>query len=76
MSERVIYIASPEDGNGRNAVAYGVLSALTTVARTGVFRPIACRKSPITKALVDASNAGQNINDVRGVCPKYAREHP
>ncbi|MGO5363676.1 MULTISPECIES: phosphate acetyltransferase [unclassified Bifidobacterium] len=76
MSERVIYIASPEGGNGRNVVAYGVLDALTTVARTGVFRPIACRKSPITQSLVEASNAGQGLDDVHGVCPKYAREHP
>lgn len=74
MSLTSVYIASPEGGNGRNVVAYGVLNALTSVGNTGVFRPAACKRSALTEPLLKASTAGQDPASVRGVCPRQARE--
>ncbi|RBP98348.1 phosphate acetyltransferase [Bifidobacterium aemilianum] len=74
MTKTVIYIASPEGGNGRNVVAYGVLRALAGKGNTGVFRPIACKREDFTSILLSASSAGQDLSDVRGVCPCHARE--
>lgn len=69
----IVYIASPEGGNGRNVVAYGVLRALARHGTTGVFRPIACRRESFTDILLNEANAGQDPSAVRGVCPKRAR---
>ena len=74
MSLTSVYIASPEGGNGRNVVAYGVLKALAAQSKTGVFRPAACRKETFTEVLLAAATAGQDPAGVRGVCPKRARE--
>ena len=39
---RTIYIASPEGDTGKSTVALGLVDLLTrTVARVGVFRPVA-----------------------------------
>ncbi|RSX56537.1 phosphate acetyltransferase [Bifidobacterium samirii] len=74
MSLTSVYIASPEGGNGRNVVAYGVLKALAAQSKTGVFRPACCRKETFTDVLLAAATAGQDPAGVRGVCPKRARE--
>ena len=74
MSLTSVYIASPEGGNGRNVVAYGVLKALAAQSKTGVFRPACCRKETFTDVLLAAATAGQDPAGVRGVCPRRARE--
>lgn len=74
MANEVVYIVSPEGGNGRNVVAYGVVEALSSTAKTAIFRPIACKKESLTAELLNAANAGQNIDDVRAICPKRARK--
>lgn len=68
-----VFIASPEGGNGRNVVAYGVLRTLSKQGPTGVFRPIACRRETFTGLLLDTAGAGQDPSTTRGVCPKRAR---
>jgi phosphate acetyltransferase len=73
VTTAAVYIASPEGANGRNVVAYGVLKALAANARTGVFRPIACKKETFTPVLLEAANADQNLAEVRGACPCHAR---
>jgi phosphate acetyltransferase len=72
VSHTIITIASPEGANGRNVAAYGVVRALASHCRTGIFRPVACRKETFTQALLDGANAEQRIEDVRGVCPCQA----
>lgn len=74
IMSNTVFIASPEGGNGRNVVAYGVLKALAAQGATGVFRPIACRKEGFTTVLLDAAQAGQNPATTRGVCPRRARK--
>ncbi|WEV52378.1 phosphate acetyltransferase [Bifidobacterium sp. ESL0704] len=74
MTNEVIYINSPEGKNGRNVVAYGVVKALASKGKTAVFRPVACKKEAFTGELLKASNAGQSVEQVRGVCPKCARK--
>ncbi|MDF7663935.1 phosphate acetyltransferase [Bifidobacterium sp. ESL0763] len=74
MTNEVIYIASPEGGNGRNVVAYGVIRALAAKGKTALFRPVACRKETLSAELLKAANAGQSVEQVRGVCPKCARK--
>ncbi|WP_169713093.1 phosphate acetyltransferase [Bifidobacterium tissieri] len=69
-----VYIASPEAANGRNVVAYGVVSALAGQYKTGVFRPAACKKETFTDVLLGAANAGQTREQAVGVCPCAARE--
>ncbi|MBT1176360.1 phosphate acetyltransferase [Bifidobacterium callimiconis] len=69
-----VYIASPEAANGRNVVAYGVVSALAGQYKTGVFRPAACKKETFTDVLLGAANAGQSREQAVGVCPCAARE--
>ncbi|MCH4208620.1 phosphate acetyltransferase [Bifidobacterium sp.] len=74
MTTTAIYIASPEGANGRNVAAYGVLKVLASNYRTGVFRPVACRKETFTPVLLDAANADQNLDEVRAACPCHARK--
>ncbi|MCI1831328.1 MAG: phosphate acetyltransferase [Bifidobacterium sp.] len=71
----IVYIASPEGGNGRNVVAYGVLGALSAVRATGVFRPLACRKEEFSSTLLSLAGTREALEDVRGVCPGKAREN-
>lgn len=73
MSLTTVTIISPEAANGRNVAALGVVRALASVKRTGVFRPAACRKETFTSVLLDAASAEETIEQVRGVCPKRAR---
>nr|WP_240540780.1 phosphate acetyltransferase [Bifidobacterium vespertilionis] len=69
-----VTIISPEAANGRNVVALGVVNALATAKKTGVFRPAVCKKDTFTDVLVDAANAGLTREQSVGVCPKRARE--
>ncbi|MBW3095301.1 phosphate acetyltransferase [Bifidobacterium sp. 64T4] len=73
MSLTTVTIISPEAANGRNVAALGVVRALASVKRTGVFRPAACRKETFTATLLDAATAEETIEQARGVCPKRAR---
>lgn len=73
MSLTTVTIISPEAANGRNVAALGVVRALASVKRTGVFRPAACRKETFTSVLLDAASAEETIEQARGVCPKRAR---
>ena len=73
MSLTTVTIISPEAANGRNVAALGVVRALASVKRTGVFRPAACRKETFTSVLLDAASAEDTIEQARGVCPKRAR---
>lgn len=75
MTDEIVYIASPEGGNGRNVVAYGVLKALAATKKTGIFRPIACKKETFTEELLASATAEQALTDVRGICPRRAREN-
>ncbi len=68
-----ITIISPEAANGRNVVALGVTQALSSVKKTGIFRPAVCRKDTFTDTLIAASNAGLTREQSVGVCPKRAR---
>lgn len=74
MSVTNVAIISPEAANGRNVVALGVVNALASVKKTGVFRPAACKKEGFTDILLAAANASQEREQVFGVCPKHARE--
>ena len=69
-----VTIISPEAANGRNVVALGVVNALASTKRTGVFRPAVCKKDTFTDVLVDAANAGLTREQSVAVCPKRARE--
>jgi len=73
VSLTTVTIISPEAANGRNVAALGVVRALASVKRTGVFRPAACRKETFTSVLLDAASAEETIEQARGVCPKRAR---
>ena len=73
MSLTTVTIISPEAANGRNVAALGVVRALASVKRTGVFRPAACREETFTSVLLDAASAEETIEQARGVCPKRAR---
>ncbi|KFF31181.1 phosphate acetyltransferase [Bifidobacterium bombi] len=73
MTNKVVYIASPEGGNGRNVVAWGVTKALSSQGRTAIYRSVACEKNdPLTPVLLDATNCGQDLRNVIGVCPRRA----
>ena len=77
MSLASITIISPEAANGRNVVAYGLTRALSAKAKTAVFRPIACRKHPLTPELVAASSFPETDPEIcRGKCPGHATEDP
>nr|WP_204314264.1 phosphate acetyltransferase [Bifidobacterium avesanii] len=69
-----VTIISPEAANGRNVVALGVVNALASAKKTGVFRPAVCKKDTFTDVLVAAANAGLSSEQSVGVCPKRARE--
>lgn len=74
MSLTSVSIISPEEKNGRNVVALAVAQALTSKYATGIFRPAACRKNPLTQILVD--QAGQvPLEHAFGVCQKLARNN-
>mgnify|MGYP002518352855 CR=1 FL=1 len=73
MSLTTVTIISPEAANGRNVAALGVVRALASTKRTGVFRPAVCKKETFTSTLLDAANIGQTVEQARGVCPKCAR---
>lgn len=74
MSLTSVSIISPEAKNGRNVVALAVAQALASKYATGIFRPAACRKNPLTQILVD--QAGQvPLEHAFGVCPKLARNN-
>lgn len=71
MSLTSVSIISPEAKNGRNVVALAVAQALASKYATGIFRPAACRKNPLTQILVD--QAGQvPLEHAFGVCQKLA----
>ena len=74
MSLTTISILSPEAANGRNVVAYGVIRALASEKKTGVFRPAVCKKDTFTDVLLSAANAGIAREQAVGVCPRRARE--
>ena len=73
MSLTTVTIISPEAANGRNVAALGVVRALASVKKTGVFRPAVCRKETFSQILLDIANADETIEQARGVCPKRAR---
>lgn len=73
MSLTSVTIISPEAANGRNVVALGVVNALASAKKTGVFRPAVCKKETFTDTLLAAANAGQSREQATGVCPKRAR---
>ncbi|OZG62510.1 phosphate acetyltransferase [Bifidobacterium lemurum] len=73
MSLTSVTIISPEAANGRNVVALGVVNALASAKKTGVFRPAVCKKETFTDTLLAAANAGQSREQAVGVCPKRAR---
>lgn len=74
MANEVVYIASPEGGNGRNVVAYGVVKALAALGRTAIYRPVACKHESFTDVLLTVANAGQTeAGEVRALCPRHAR---
>jgi phosphate acetyltransferase len=74
VANEVVYIASPEGGNGRNVVAYGVVKALAKQGKTAIYRPVVCKHDSFTNVLLTAANAGQADDaEVRALCPKQAR---
>ncbi|OZG69047.1 phosphate acetyltransferase [Bifidobacterium eulemuris] len=73
MSLTSVTIISPEAANGRNVVALGVVNALASAKKTGVFRPAVCKKETFTDTLLAAATAGQSREQAVGVCPKRAR---
>ncbi len=74
MSLTTISILSPEAANGRNVVAYGVVRALATAKKTGVFRPAVCKRETFTDVLLGAATSGITREQATGVCPRRARE--
>ena len=73
VSLTTVTIISPEAANGRNVAALGVVRALASTQKTGVFRPAVCKEETFTRTLLDAANVGETIEQARGVCPKRAR---
>jgi phosphate acetyltransferase len=76
QTARSIFIASPEGDAGKSTVALGLLHRLTaTVARVGVFRPIArrARRDHLLELLLAHSNAGLSYEECVGVT--YQRLH-
>ncbi|BDR52924.1 phosphate acetyltransferase [Bombiscardovia nodaiensis] len=73
MSPVNISIISPEAGDGRNVVAYGLAKALSSRQQTAVFRPIACKKETLTDTLLEACGSSLNRQDVIASCPCKAR---
>ncbi|MFT8638666.1 phosphate acetyltransferase [Bifidobacterium sp.] len=67
-------ILSPESANGRNVVAYGLVSLLSRQRKTAVFRPVACRHELFTNDLIAASGMNMSPDIVRATCPKEARD--
>lgn len=74
MSLTTISILSPEAANGRNVVAYGIVRALAATKKTGVFRPVVCKKDVFTDVLLGAATAGVTREQSVGVCPCRARK--
>ena len=72
MSLTTISILSPEAANGRNVVAYGVVRALATAKKTGVFRPAVCKRETFTDVLLGAATSGITRKQATGVCPRRA----
>ncbi|MHA3023948.1 phosphate acetyltransferase [Mycobacterium sp. BMJ-28] len=73
-----IYIASPEGDTGKSTIALGILARLAaTVAKVGVFRPIARtegeRRDYILELLLARTTAGLSYQDCVGV--SYQRLH-
>lgn len=74
VSLTTVSILSTESANGRNVIALGVVQALSTVKKTGVFRPARCKKDTFTSTLLEAASATQTLEQASGVCPCKARE--
>lgn len=70
MSLTTVTIISPEAANGRNVAALGVVRALASTQKTGVFRPAVCKKETFTQTLLDAANVGETIEQARGSVPE------
>lgn len=76
MSRINVSIISPEGGNGRNAVALGLVHALSRGHRTGVFRPAVAADEEFTAMLLDAASAEETREQATGVTPHEARMDP
>lgn len=76
MSRINVSIISPEGGWGRNAVALGVVNALSQCKRTGIFRPAVSEQEALTGALLDLVNTPETREQAIGVTPRMARLNP
>ncbi|WP_331270742.1 phosphate acetyltransferase [Bifidobacterium choloepi] len=76
MSRINVSIISPEAGNGRNAVAVGIVSALSKREKTGVFRPAVTKDEGLTSVLLDLASAEETRDQATGVTPRESRTDP
>jgi phosphate acetyltransferase len=75
-----VYIASPEGDTGKSTIALGVMQMLcATVARVGVFRPIArstAETDYILELLLEHTTAELSYEDALGVTYEQVHEDP
>lgn len=75
-----VYIASPEGDTGKSTIALGVMQMLcATVARVGVFRPIArstAETDYILELLLEHTTADLSYEDALGVTYEQVHEDP
>lgn len=80
MAVSAIYVASPEGDTGKSTIALGILSRLAaTVAKVGVFRPIARlgeQRDYILELLLAHSTAGLPYEDCVGVSYQQLHDDP
>lgn len=73
MSLKNVSIISPEPGNGRNAVALGVVDVLSEHRTTSVFRPAVSPTETFTDLLLEFASAHQTREQAIGVTLRDAR---
>ncbi|PLS28353.1 phosphate acetyltransferase [Bifidobacterium anseris] len=73
MSLKNVSILSPNPGNGRNAVALGVVNALSRHLRTSIFRPAVSPDETFTDTLLKYTSSGQTRAQAIGVTLQTAR---
>lgn len=73
MSLKNVSILSPNPGNGRNAVALGVVSTLSRHFKTSVFRPAVCPDEQFTDTLLKYTSVDQTREQAVGVTMPTAR---
>ncbi|MGI5951508.1 MAG: phosphate acetyltransferase [Brooklawnia sp.] len=78
MSNKSVYITSPDGLGGKSAIALGLIEALSRQVRSvGIFRPMVQAESdPVAKALLAHSGIDQTYDESVGVLTDDAMEHP